>query len=485
MPDRGAVLWTIVAARDASLARFAATRRRMEATLVEKEAHIQRMTADTLEKEAHIRRMTADVLQKEEALRKLTGDLTQKERELDRVTRDLEDKQANLARLTADLKAKEKSLSELTAESTEKEDVIRELETALREKSDIKRFNTTLEEKEGVIADQRRALMAYRATFAVFGWLIHPLNHLHLAVKSAWRGTLNAMVPRLGVLYQHDPVPMALPASYATPPKLENPPRISIVTPSFKQAGFIERTILSVVDQGYPNLEYYVQDGGSPDGTVEVLKRHEHRLTGWQSKPDRGQAQAINRAFALTNGEIMAYLNSDDLLLPGSLAYVAAFFQRNPDVDVVYGHRIVINEKDQQIGRWVLPGHSDKVLSWADYVPQETLFWRRAIWEKAGGRMDESFQFALDWDLLVRFRDAGARFARLPRFLGGFRVHPQQKTTAEIADTGFQEMNRIRQRALGRVPTSIEVRKAVAPYLMRHMVTDFFWKIANRLGMHK
>jgi glycosyltransferase involved in cell wall biosynthesis len=261
-------------------------------------------------------------------------------------------------------------------------------------------------------------------------------------------------------------------------------PKISIVTPSFKQAAFIERTILSVLDQGYPNLEYYVQDGGSEDGTAEVLKRHEYRLAGWQSRPDRGQAQAINRAFAKTTGDVMAYLNSDDILVPGSLAYVAEYFERHPEVDVVYGHRIVIDDNDREIGRWIMPAHDDAVLSWADFVPQETLFWRRSIWEKAGGRMDESFQFALDWDLLVRFREAGARFARLPRFLGGFRVHPQQKTTMSIADTGFQEMNRIRQRVLGRVPSSEEVRKAVVPYLVRHMAADIQWGIGNKLGMH-
>jgi hypothetical protein len=123
------------------------------------------------------------------------------------------------------------------------------------------------------------------------------------------------------------------------------------------------------------------------------------------------------------------------------------------------------------------------VLSWADYVPQETLFWRRSLWEKVGGRIDESFRFAMDWDLLVRFRQAGARFARIPRFLGGFRVHAKQKTSAGISDIGFEEMNRIRARILGRVPSTIEVRKAVAPYLMRHAAVDLGWRIRDKLGM--
>ncbi|HTT08226.1 MAG TPA: glycosyltransferase family 2 protein [Gammaproteobacteria bacterium] len=275
---------------------------------------------------------------------------------------------------------------------------------------------------------------------------------------------------------------MRLPAHYAQPVSITRLPKISLVTPSYKQAGFIERTINSVLDQDYPNLEYFVQDGGSMDGTREILDRYSKRLAGWESCPDRGQSQALNLGFAKTSGEIMAWLNSDDILLPGALAYVAEYFNRHPEVDVVYGHRILIDENDHQIGRWMLPAHDDAVLSWADYVPQETIFWRRRIWDKVGGRIDESFRFAMDWDLLVRFRDAGARFARLPRFLGGFRVHPQQKTSAAISEVGCQEMDRIRQRVWGRVPSRTEVRKAVLPYLVKHVVTDLGWQIRNKLG---
>ncbi|MEP7070708.1 MAG: glycosyltransferase, partial [Usitatibacter sp.] len=498
MPDTNTSLWSVIDARDAGIARLHESEKAQHATLVEKESAIQLLrtettgkekalrdlTADLHRKDDALRDLTADLQQKEGALRDLTADLQQKEGALRDLTADLRQKEDALRRLTADLADKESSLTELTADVTEKEAVIRELEAALEEKASIKRLNTTLEEKEAVIREQVRALEAYRATFAVVGVFVVPLNHFVLGMRSMKRLTIKALVPKLGVLYQHPPCEMRIPESYSHTAPPAAPPKISIVTPSFKQAAFIERTLRSVLDQGYPNLEYYVQDGGSEDGTAEVLKRHEDRLAGWQSRPDRGQAQAINRAFAKTSGDIMAYLNSDDILMPGALAYVADYFERHPEVDVVYGHRVVIDDKDQQIGRWIMPAHDNAVLAWADFVPQETLFWRRGIWEKAGGRMDESFQFALDWDLLVRFRDAGARFARLPRLLGGFRVHPQQKTTLSIADTGFQEMNRIRQRVLGRVPTSEEVRKAVLPYLAKHMAKDFQWEIGDRLGMH-
>ena len=128
---------------------------------------------------------------------------------------------------------------------------------------------------------------------------------------------------------------------------------------------------------------------------------------------------------------------------------MADYFKTHPTVDAVYGHRILINEFDQEIGRWVMPKHNPRVLAWADYVPQETLFWRRSLWEKVGG-IDESFQFALDWDLLLRFQNAGASIVRLPRFLGAFRVHTQQKTAATIASTGLAEMTRLRKRCHGR-----------------------------------
>jgi hypothetical protein len=143
---------------------------------------------------------------------------------------------------------------------------------------------------------------------------------------------------------------------------------------------------------------------------------------------------------------------------------------------------LLIDEDDMNIGRWILPGHDSEVLSWADYVPQETLFWRRSLWEKAGGRIDESFRFAMDWDLLVRFRDADARFAHIPRFLSAFRIHAQQKTFAIISEVGFQEMDRIRERVHGRVPSWKEIKKAVMPFLARHVAVDMAYRIKTRIG---
>lgn len=131
-----------------------------------------------------------------------------------------------------------------------------------------------------------------------------------------------------------------------------------------------------------------------------------------------------------------------------------------------------------------LPRYNNVELSWADYIPQETMFWRRSIWDKAGGRIDESFRFAMDWDLLIRFREADASFARLPRFMGGFRVHTMQKTSMEISGIGVQEMTRIRERVLGRVPSDAEIYFKIMPYMRKHIVTDLWWRILRSINSH-
>lgn len=299
------------------------------------------------------------------------------------------------------------------------------------------------------------------------------------------RAGLSVFKPKLGRLWHHPPVPMQTWGGAPTLPMFAGGdiPCISIVTPSYRQGPYIRRTLESVLSQGYPRLEYYVQDGGSDDETTQVLSTYSERLTGWTSEKDSGQSQAINRGFARTTGDIMAWLNSDDLLLPGALNCVAQYFATHPDVDVVYGHRILIDEHDREIGRWILPAHDEKVLSVADFVPQETLFWRRSIWEKAGGQIDESFRFAMDWDLLLRFRSAGARMVRLPYFLGAFRIHQAQKTSAAIASIGVAEMDRLRERCHGHKLDYLQIRKAVAPYILWHMIEDFSMRLKRALGV--
>jgi glycosyltransferase involved in cell wall biosynthesis len=256
------------------------------------------------------------------------------------------------------------------------------------------------------------------------------------------------------------------------------------VTPSFGQGHFLERTLYSVVNQNYPNLEYVVQDGGSTDDTIDVLRRFDGSLTRWASEPDDGQGDAINRGFTHTSGEIMAYLNSDDLLLPGALAYVARYFTAHPGVDVVYGQRVIIDENDGEVGIQVLPRHDEKELRLLDFVPQETLFWRRSAWEAAGGQIDASLRFAVDWDLLLRLQDSGAKMVRLPRFLGAFRVHEEQKT-ATWFDQCLLECDALRRRVHGRGISHDEAVARAAPYMRRH-VPYFLWqRLKTRLPLRR
>ncbi len=224
-------------------------------------------------------------------------------------------------------------------------------------------------------------------------------------------------------------------------PALENPPKISIVTPSYQQGHFLEWTMRSVLEQGYPNLEYVVMDGGSTDETGEILARYKDRLAYCESAPDDGQADAVVRGFEHTTGEIMAYLNSDDVLAPGALDFVARYLTEHPEVDAIYSHRVFIDEKNIVTRYWILPPHRTWMMERWDYIPQETCFWRRRIYEKVGG-IDKSFQFALDYDLFARFMRQG-RMERVDRFLGAFREHPSSKTTNQ--EGSHPEVERVQE----------------------------------------
>ena len=289
--------------------------------------------------------------------------------------------------------------------------------------------------------------------------------------KRALKNIAKPLGLRLGVFTQHPPVqlrPPIAPQLATTTGRGTTPaPLVSIVTPSFNQRRFLEATVESVLSQTYPNLEYIVMDGGSRDGSAEYLRSVESRLTAWRSEPDKGQADAINKAFALTRGDIMAWVNSDDLLLPGAIDAVVTYFDQHPDVDVIYGQRVVIDNDGREVGRWVLPRHSTSAFLWRDYIPQETLFWRRSLWDRCGSRVDASFQFAMDWELVLRFHEHGARFVRLPRYLGAFRTHDEQKSLAQVEKIGRPEFERLRQRYFPGTWSRHRQRLGGALYLLR------------------
>jgi hypothetical protein len=260
-------------------------------------------------------------------------------------------------------------------------------------------------------------------------------------------------------------------------------PKVTVVTPSFQQGRYLEATLLSVLDQKGVRLDYIVRDGGSTDATPGLLRRHSDRLKHWASEPDGGQADAVRQGFARADcgpEDVMTFLNSDDLFMPGALRFVAEYFARNPAVDVVYGHRLLIDESGLDVGRWFTPRRSCLGLLMHDLVPQETLFWRKRIWDRVGG-VDPEFRFALDWDLLLRFAAAGARFQRLPWFLGLFRIHPQQKSQVLMREVGAPEMDRLRLRTLGRAPKKDEMDASMRRAQIDSTVQAAFWRRGWRI----
>jgi glycosyl transferase family 2 len=282
--------------------------------------------------------------------------------------------------------------------------------------------------------------------------------------------------PNLGRFEQYVPRPLAPSLAYRSKTTSTELPSIAIVTPTLDQTLFVRRTIDSVMDQGYPKLRYRVQDGGSTDGTLAILESYGASLE-WESEADSGQADAINKGFSHIEGEIMAWLNSDDVYLPGTLAYVADFFRAHPQVDFIYGNRVFIDAADRDVGRYVLPPHDSEALKLTDFVPQETMFWRSRVW-KAVGPIDTTFSYALDWDFILRAQQAGFLIRHVPRFLGCFRVHAAQKTTA-MHDIGQAEMQRLRLRHLGRAMRPPEISRGLRRYLLSHVAVDRAHRVAS------
>jgi glycosyltransferase involved in cell wall biosynthesis len=210
-------------------------------------------------------------------------------------------------------------------------------------------------------------------------------------------------------------------------------PRISIVTCSYQQARYLDAALRSVIEQDYPWLEYLVIDGGSTDGSVEVIRRYSGRLAYWVSEPDGGQTHALIKGFARATGEILGWLCSDDLLLPGALRTVGRFFGRQPEVAAAYGDALWIDadgrflrpKKEMDFNRFVMRYDHN-------YVPQPSMFWRRSLYEAAGG-LDPRFDLAMDADLWERF-SALAPIAHIPGYLSCMRYYGEQKTRARRSD---------------------------------------------------
>lgn len=205
-------------------------------------------------------------------------------------------------------------------------------------------------------------------------------------------------------------------------------PLVSIVTPSFNQAPFLVQTLRSVAAQDYQPIEHVVIDGGSTDGSVEIIRGHQAKLAFWVSEPDKGQSSAINKGFAKATGSIFAWVNSDDLLAPSAVRIAVDRFRKEPAVGLVYGDRVQIDAKGNVTGFVRSPRFYAGMLRRNITIPQETAFFRRELFESVGG-LDESLHFAMDFDLWCRMA-AVTEVRHVPAFLGCFREHAACKSVA-------------------------------------------------------
>ena len=212
-------------------------------------------------------------------------------------------------------------------------------------------------------------------------------------------------------------------------------PKISLVTPVFNSARYLEATFRSVLSQGYPNLEYIVVDGGSTDGGVDIIRKCEGQLHYWVSEPDRGMYDAINKGFARSSGELMGWISATDMLHAGSLFVVGSVFRTFPQVEWITGRPTGFSDDGmaaeilrlRRWSRWAFLAGANR------YIQQESTFWRRSLWERAGSRVDDSRRNASDFELWVRF----FRYAKLysvDALIGGFRSHPDSLGLQNLAE---------------------------------------------------
>ena len=259
-------------------------------------------------------------------------------------------------------------------------------------------------------------------------------------------------------------------------------PRISIVTPSFQQARFLPWTLRSVLGQNYDDLEYIVVDGGSTDGSLQIIQSHAEHLAWWCSERDGGQTQALNKGFRRCTGDIVGYLNSDDMLLPGCLRMVAHAFE-DPSVQAICGWGLMMSEEGLVRRRWVFPEPTASILRSRSVLMQPSVFWRRHVFDRIG-LFDESFRLCMDQEFFARMAGSGIVPRLVRRFLSAYRKHANTKTNLG-GGLGEQEFRRI---VCEQSPSGQDARWRIRSSVLRvvlHKATAFVPPYARGTDIHR
>ena len=255
-------------------------------------------------------------------------------------------------------------------------------------------------------------------------------------------------------------------------------PSISVVTPSYNQGAFLKGTIRSVLDQKYPNLEYIVIDGGSKDKSVDIIRNYEERLAYWVSEADRGQAHALNKGFAKATGDIFCWINSDDLLTPGTLHRVADYFNENPDAhwctggcQTIEGDGKVRKEQVVDVGaplsRWLTHINYNRAA-----ILQPSTFWTRKAWQDVGG-VQETLHYAFDFDFFYQIRKKFGTPGELNAILSQFRLHRESKSVSQKRQF-LHEMMGIAREEMAELPASEKAEVEV--WLKKERRNEFFFE---------
>lgn len=242
-------------------------------------------------------------------------------------------------------------------------------------------------------------------------------------------------------------------------------PKISVVVPSFNHARFVESTLLSVINQKYPRLELIVIDGGSKDGSLEIIKKYEHSISHWVSEPDGGQTNGLIKGFESATGDIWCWLNSDDLHTPHTLFEVAESFLKHPEVDAIFGDTIWIDEWGTPLRvQREIPFNRFLWMYTYNYIPGMSMFWRKQLYEKTGG-LNPEYDLAMDADLWIRFADVG-RLKHVKSVWSKMRFYPEQKNRRLRTKSDIEDL-RIRARYWNGTTPSLHRVKSFSAQLIR------------------